>query len=123
MPRAQVNDHANAETRAKGARAANAARIKNREKREAEADEALVNSLGRAVEVLSEALEATLSGNPDYPTRLRSASAILDRLIGKPSQRVEHEGRVTHDVVYARSRLAALLTERAEPARAPRGSE
>lgn len=123
MPKGVVNEYATAESRAKGGRASHASQARKKEERQEKADETLFGHLDAAIARLGEALDATTSvfnddgevvgDRPDYANRLRASSAILDRLLGKPSQRVEHEGRVTHDVAYARSRLAARLTEQA----------
>jgi hypothetical protein len=131
MPRgANVKQIATRESRAKGAAAANAARTRKREEREAKAEAKLSGALDKAITRYVEALDAELpvtvitrkdgssvetGGGPDYANRLKAADKIVDRLLGKPSQRHEHGGQVDINVEVAeiRERLTSRLADRA----------
>lgn len=75
------------------------------------ADERLEGTLGRALDRL-----VALLDSPEPALQLRAAVAILDRVLGRPSQRLEHAGELqlsSGEGDAARARLTELLTRRA----------
>lgn len=106
MPRVAVKDHATPETRAKGARAANAAKARKKQERIAQHEERFESLADKAINRLERLLDSEDDG-----VAVRAASQVLDRYLGKPSQRHEHEGHVELgvDIEEARAKLADAL--------------
>jgi hypothetical protein len=90
-----------------------------REQLEREAVETLEANLNRAVAAYLDALcaERGESGVPAHGTRIAAADRILDRVMGRATQRTEISGSVDLGVEH-RSRLAGLVADHAARARA-----
>lgn len=90
--------------------------VNRRLKREAAEEKALAKldgALERAIGVFIDAMEAEDQIGPAHETRIRAAAQVVDRVLGRATQRTEVSGSVDHYVEY-RSRLSSLLTDHAE---------
>jgi hypothetical protein len=107
MPRHELTP----EERARGPANRAAANQKRREDAEELAIERLADLVVPALDAL-----ADLVATPDDPgSRARAATQILDRVLGRATQRTEHSGRIDHTIVTAEAReyLARKLSDRA----------
>jgi hypothetical protein len=133
MPQHKLTD----EERQRGRANRWSAHEEKRREAEEQAVARLAEELCRATDVLAEAMEAesfalTEAGpvpiGPAHSTRVRAAAQVLDRVLGRATQRTEHSGRIDHTIVTAEAReyLARKLTDRATRAAEadhPRGSK
>lgn len=109
MPRNDPKAIATTESRAKGGKAKADKLRADRERRREKADALFASAGEKAVAKL-----VSLMDSDDEQIRLRASVAVLDRAYGKPSQFVEHEGRVQLDVEIeaARAKLDDLISKR-----------
>ena len=106
MPRHQLT----AEERARG-RDTRAANFRERRER---ADEELVQALDKATCRLIELIDS-----PDPAIALRAVAALLDRVLGRPRQMLEHSGSLslqsrTEETRRVREKLDQLIERRAQ---------
>lgn len=111
-----VNASATRESRAKGGKAK---AEKLRAEREARVEKAQARFDTLADKAISR-LEALLDSE-DHAVVVRAAKEILDRSLGKATQRHEHGGQVdvTVEVAEVRDRLTARLADRSSRKRTP----
>lgn len=104
-----------------GGIASGASRRAKREELQRAAEDRLAESLDRAAKALEDALEAELvlvdkEGEehraPNHRARVAAADKVFDRVVGKPSVRHEHSGRVELDITTVRAKLDDLLSKR-----------
>jgi hypothetical protein len=106
MPRHESTAHERA--RGRDTRAANF------RKRRERADEELVQALDTATYRLIELIDS-----PDPAIALRAVAALLDRVLGRPRQTLEHSGSLsiqsrTEETLRARAKLDRLIQDRAQ---------
>jgi hypothetical protein len=116
MPRHELT----AEERARG-RQARAANLREQRERH---DEELLEALDKATRRLIELIDS-----PDPTVALCAVTAVLDRVLGKPRQTLEHSGslsvlaQITSEAPAARAKLAALIEHRAQTIAAGKGHD